>query len=191
MPGDDWQKLANLRLLLTYMLARPGKKLLFMGTELAPWSEWNHDVSLPWQLGDDPQRAAFARYMEELGRVYQSSPAFWRLDHEPDGFTWVVVNDSTNSVFAYARAAGDERRLVVLNMTPVPRDGYRIGCPGGSEYELVLSSDAERFGGSGYAAQERVMSESVPFHGFTDSIVLSLPPLGALILAPVEPRLDE
>jgi 1,4-alpha-glucan branching enzyme len=183
MPGDEWQKFANLRLLLAYQYTRPGKSLLFMGTELAPWGEWNHDVSLPWHTGAEPMRAAFGAYMAELGRVYHGSPAFWRHDHDPEGFHWIDVNDRDNSVYSYVRRAGDERRVVVLNMTPVPRTDYRIGCPAEGEYELVLSSDDERFGGSGFAVRERVSSDPIPFHGYPQSIAVSLPPLGAIVLA--------
>ena len=125
MPGDAWQRLANLRLLLAYQYTRPGKKLLFMGTELAPWGEWNHDVGLDWRSGEAEPRAGFARFIGALGAVYQREGAFWRREHEPWGFSWIDVADRDQSVVSYLRrgGAGDRDVLVVLNLTPVPRGG--------------------------------------------------------------------
>jgi 1,4-alpha-glucan branching enzyme len=184
MPGDIWQKFANLRLLLAYMYTRPGKKLLFMGTELAPYNEWNHDVSLDWHLADDPMRAGFCTFMEELGRLYREYPAFWRRDHEWEGFSWIDVADRANSVVSYVRRDGDNHVVVALNLTPVPREHYRIGAPEPGAYARLLSSDERRFGGSDYPTAARVETESSPFHGYAHSMKLTLPPLGALILAP-------
>ena len=184
MPGDEWQRLANLRLLLAYQYTRPGKKLLFMGTEIAQRAEWNHDVSLDWHLAHEPPRAAFGEFMEELGRLYNGHAAFWRRDHEPDGFQWVDTMDRENSVLSYLRRDGDRHLLVVLNLTPVPREHYRIGVPAAVPYVHLLSSDDARFGGSGFPAVERAQPEAVPFHGFPQSVRLTLPPLGALVLMP-------
>ena len=184
MPGDDWQKLANLRLLLGYMFTRPGKKLVFMGTELAPWSEWNHDASLDWHLGDDPRRAAFARYLTRLAVLYREQPALWREDPTWEGFAWIDVADRENSVLSYLRRAGDSHVVVVLNLTPVPRERYRIGVPAGGRYERLLSSDDLEWGGSGFGAIAGVDTESSPFHGHPHSIELTLPPLCAVVLAP-------
>ncbi|MDQ3696967.1 MAG: 1,4-alpha-glucan branching protein GlgB, partial [Gemmatimonadota bacterium] len=184
MPGDLWQKFANLRLLLAYQYTRPGKKLLFMGTELAPYEEWNHDVSLDWHLAGDPIRSELQQYAADLGRLYRQRPVFWRDDPHPEGFRWIVVDDRQNSVLAYERRAGGEHILVVLNFTPVPRESYRIGAPAAGTYVCVLSSDDRDYGGSEFETQERVQTEPSPSHNYTQSIVLRLPPLGALILAP-------
>jgi len=184
MPGDQWQKLANLRVMLAYMFTRPGKKLLFMGTELAPWSEWNHDSSLYWHLRDDPNRAAFGRFLARLGRVYKQEPALWRDDASWEGFNWIDVADKENSVIAYARRAAQSHVVVLLNLTPVPRERYRIGVPENARYQRLLSTDDEAWGGSGYAAFESVDTEPSPFHGQQQSIEITLPPLAAIVLAP-------
>ncbi|HXT47520.1 MAG TPA: 1,4-alpha-glucan branching protein GlgB [Gemmatimonadaceae bacterium] len=184
MPGDSWQKLANLRVMLAYMYTRPGKKLLFMGTEIAPYSEWNHDASLDWHLADDPSHAAFLRFVQELGALYGATPALWLDDFVPAGFSWIDVADRMNSVLSYVRHAGDAHVVVVLNMTPEPRANYRVGVPAAGTYRVLLSSDASRFGGSGYGSEGELRTDASPFHGHPQSISLSLPPLGALLLAP-------
>jgi 1,4-alpha-glucan branching enzyme len=184
MPGDEWQKLANLRLLLAYMYTRPGKKLLFMGTELAQAGEWNHDSSLDWHLTQAPQRAAFGEFMVELGRMYNARSPLWRHDHDPSGFAWIDVADRENSVLSYVRYDGERHVVVALNMTPVPRENYRIGAPGSGTYVQLLSSDAARFGGSGYPTAERVETDAAPFHGYPQSMRITLPPLAAVVLAP-------
>ncbi len=177
-------KLANLRLLLAYQFTRPGKKLLFMGTELATPREWNHDASLDWHLLEDPMRAGFDRFMEALGAVYRAHPAFWKHDHDWTGFRWIDVGDRQNSVVSYVRNDGERHVVVVLNLTPVPREHYRIGVPGAGPYRVALSSDDERFGGSGIGAAEQVAADAAPFHGHAHSVELTLPPLGALVLVP-------
>jgi len=182
MPGDEWQKLANLRLLLTYMFTRPGKKLVFMGTELASPDEWNHDVSLPWHLGDTPARAAFGRYVARLGTMYKVEPELWREDSSWHGFSWIDVGDKENSVLSYLRRAGDAMSIVILNLTPIPRERYRVGVPGDGAYECILSSDAVEWGGSGHGNFDVIDADASPFHGQTHSIELTLPPLGALVL---------
>jgi 1,4-alpha-glucan branching enzyme len=184
MPGDLWQKFANLRLLLAYQYARPGKALNFMGTELAPWSEWNHDVSLDWHLAGDPIRAELQQYAGDLGALYRATPALWRDDHTPAGFRWIVVDDRQNSVLAFERRAGDDHVVVVLNFTPVPREYYRIGVPRAGTYRQALSSDDRRYGGSEWETPERVHTEPSPSHGFAQSVLLRIPPLGALFLVP-------
>jgi len=184
MPGDEWQKLANLRLLLGYMFTRPGKKLVFMGTELAPWAEWNHDASLDWHLRDDPRRAAFGRYVTRLAALYRQEPVLWREDPSWDGFAWIDVADRENSVLSYVRRSGGSHGVVILNLTPVPRERYRIGVPAAGRYERLLSSDDLEWGGTGYGAIAAVDTEPAPFHGYPQSIELTLPPLGALLLTP-------
>jgi 1,4-alpha-glucan branching enzyme len=184
MPGDRWQKLANLRLLFAYQVTRPGKALLFMGSELAQAREWNHDASLDWHLEGEPDRAAFRDYMAELGRLYRDEPCLWRLDHEGDGFSWVDCSDHANSVVSYVRRDGDAHLVVVLNLTPVPREHYRIGVPWAGAYRERLSSDDRRFGGSEVETLARIETEAASAHGHPHSVVLRLPPLGALVLAP-------
>jgi 1,4-alpha-glucan branching enzyme len=184
MPGDEWQKLANLRLLLSYMFTRPGKKLLFMGTEFGTWSEWNHDASLDWHLLDHPNRAALCHFLTRLSTLYKADPVFWRDDPTWDGFSWIDVADRENSVVSYARQSGSSHAIVMLNLTPVPRERYRVGVPADTRYRKLLSSDDLEWGGSGYGAFDSVGCDDSPFHGYSQSIEVTLPPLGALILAP-------
>ncbi|HEY4216070.1 MAG TPA: 1,4-alpha-glucan branching protein GlgB [Gemmatimonadaceae bacterium] len=187
MPGDEWQRLANLRLLLAYMFTRPGKKLLFMGSELAPWTEWNHDTSLDWHLRFDPNRDAFENYLSRLANVYRERPAFWRDDQSWDGFNWIDVGDRENSVVSYVRRAGGEFVVVVLNLTPVPRERYRIGVPAAGQYQRLLSSDDAEWGGSNVGRIDGVHSDPSPLHGYGQSIEMTLPPLSAVALALANP----
>ena len=182
---DPWRQFANLRLLLAYMYTRPGKKLLFMGSELALPGEWNHDESLPWHLTADPLRASFGAFVEDLGRLYREQSALWRDDYDPHGFQWIDVADAANSVVSYVRRDGGEHLVVVLNMTPLPREQYRIGAPAAGEYVELFSSDAEHYGGSAVRTLARVETDPLPLHGFEQSMALVLPPLGALVLRPV------
>jgi 1,4-alpha-glucan branching enzyme len=184
MPGDEWQKLANLRALLTYMYTRPGKQLLFMGTELAPYSEWRHDHSLDWHLSADPKRQQLSVFLEELGRLYRETPALWRADPDGESFAWIDAGDAGASVFSYRRRAGDDEVVVVMNLTPVQRDDYRIGAPRAGRWVERFSSDEQRFGGSECASVRALDADPVPLHGFAQSLRLCLPPLGVLVLAP-------
>jgi 1,4-alpha-glucan branching enzyme len=180
MPGDDWQKLANVRLLLAYQFTRPGKKLIFMGTELAQRNEWNVDVGL--ELRSVESRVlAMKIFVAELCEIYRATPALWRADHDPAGFEWVDCTDRENCVMSYVRRAGDSQALVVLNFTPVPRENYRIGVPSAGQYVEIVSTDNPRFGGSGVLQAGILHSEPVPSHGRADSIRVRLPPLGAAI----------
>ena len=184
MPGDHWQKLANLRTLFAYMVTRPGKSLLFMGSEIAEPCEWNHDQSLDWHLAAEPDRAAFMRFMERLGKVYAATSAFWQLDPEPRGFEWIDVNDRANSVLSFIRRSNDGHAVIVLNLTPTPHRAYRIGVPEGGEYTCLLSTDAREWGGSGYGEFAVVQANDIPYHGRRYSIEVALPPLSAVVLAP-------
>ena len=193
MAGDPWRKRANLRCLYTYLFTRPGKILLFMGGELASPREWNHQIGLDRFLEKDPGHRGVRDLVAELGRLYAEHACLWRLDHEAEGFRWIACHDRGRSVFAYARydeaadgSEDDERDhlITVLNLTPVPRDGYRIGVPGDKGYEVLLCSDDEKFGGSGYAIERQLECEAVDTDGFEHSLVLSLPPLSALVLRP-------
>ena len=183
MPGDLWQKLANLRLLLAYQYTRPGKKLLFMSTELAQHREWNHDTSIDWHLAEDSRRQALMQYIADLGHLYQDTPALWRGDPNPESFEWIDCADRQNSVVSYIRRDGGDQIVVVLNFTPVPRESYRIGAPRAGRWYERLSSDDPGYGGSEFETREYVDAEPVPHHGRPQSIVLELPPLGALILS--------
>ena len=184
MTGDEWQRIANLRLLLAYQWTRPGKKLLFMGSELASWNEWHHETSLDWHLAEDPSRKGLARFLEDLGRLYRESPCLWRWDHDPAGFSWIDCSDAENTVLAYRRSDGDATLLVVLNLTPVPREDYRVGAPAAGRWRIRLASDDPRYGGSGWWLPPAFESEPVPAHGHAQSLRLRLPPLCALVLEP-------
>jgi 1,4-alpha-glucan branching enzyme len=185
MPGDRWQKLANLRALLAYQVTRPGKTLLFMGTELAVPKEWNHDMSLDWHLLEEPDRAAFMEYMARLGHLYQESRPMWAGDGDSHGFEWIDVSDKENSVLSYMRREGNAHVVVVLNLTPKPHPEYRIGVPERGEYTVALSSDDTQWGGSGYSPVTAVTPDDVPYHGRRYSVSLTLPPLSAMVLVPV------
>jgi 1,4-alpha-glucan branching enzyme len=184
MPGDVWQKFANLRTLLAYQYTRPGKKLLFMGTEIAPWSEWDQEHSLDWHLADDPPRVGLQRFLEALGRMYLETPCLWRDDHDPAGYAWIDCNDRDNSVISYWRRSGDSNLIVVVNLTPVPRDRYRIGVPFADRYELRLCSDDPQFGGGGYFRTRTLDAQPGGMHGHAQSILLDLPALSALVFEP-------
>ncbi|MDQ2669304.1 MAG: 1,4-alpha-glucan branching protein GlgB [Gemmatimonadota bacterium] len=184
MPGDPWQRFANLRLMYSYMFTRPGMQLLFMGAEIAPWREWNHDIGLEWGLAQQPLHGSLYHFVEQLGRLYHSLPPLWAADYDPRGFQWLDCCDKDKSVTSYLRWDGDRHVVVVLNLTPAPHDGYRIGAPHRGEYRLLLSSDEARFGGSGIPPQDRVHTDDLPWHGCPHSMLVRLPPLGALILAP-------
>jgi len=184
MPGDDWQKRANLRALLTLQWTHPGKKLLFMGGELAQPTEWNHDAGLPWDLLDDPRHAGVQRLVRDLNHACRALAALHRCDTTPEGFAWVVGDDADQSVFAFLRRAGDDVALVALNFTPVPRFGYRIGVPRGGLWREVLNSDAGLYGGSNLGNSGAVMAQDEPAHGQPHTLSLILPPLAGVILAP-------
>ncbi|HEY7213142.1 MAG TPA: 1,4-alpha-glucan branching protein GlgB [Thermoanaerobaculia bacterium] len=184
MPGDVWQKLATLRLLFGHMYAQPGKKLLFMGAELAQWREWNHDASLDWHLLEDPAHAGIARWVEDLNRLYAQEPALHELDCDPEGFEWIDGSDADHGVIAFLRRGKtrSEPVAVVFNFTPVPRPEYRIGVPGPGLWKEVLNSDAAEYGGSGVGNLGGVETEPIATHGRPQSLALSLPPLGVLFL---------
>jgi 1,4-alpha-glucan branching enzyme len=182
MPGDPWQKLANLRLLYGYMFGQPGKKMLFMGAELAEWREWNHDGSLDWGLLEDPAHAGIARWLGDLNRLYREEPALHELDYSPEGFEWIDANDAENSILSFLRKGkdGQEPVLAVFNCTPLPRSNYRVGVPGGGFWREVLNSDATIYGGSGVGNFGGMDATPVPLHGRSHSLTLTLPPLGAV-----------
>jgi 1,4-alpha-glucan branching enzyme len=188
MAGDRWQKFANLRLLYSYMFAQPGKKLLFMGSELGQWREWNHDSSVDWHLVADgtSEHARMQMCVGELNHLYGRERALHELDGDARGMEWVEANDAEYSVLAFLRKAKEDadRVLVVCNFTPLVRHNYRVGVDGpvGGAWREIYNSDATVFGGSGHGNGGRVAVTPVPWHGRGASLNLTLPPLGALFL---------
>jgi 1,4-alpha-glucan branching enzyme len=184
MPGDRWQKFANLRAYLGFMWSHPGKKLLFMGCEIAQDREWNHDRELDWFLLDDPAHAGVQRLVRDLNRVYRREPALHVRDCEPSGFRWLVGDDRANSVFAYLRCGADDDVpvLVVCNMTPAPRHDYRIGVPRAGAWREILNSDSQFYGGSNLGNNGTVHAQPHAAHGEPRSITLTLPPLSTIML---------
>ncbi|MCC2658104.1 MAG: glgB [Panacagrimonas sp.] len=190
MPGDDWQRFANLRAYYGFMWAHPGKKLLFMGGEIAQETEWNHDAQLDWTAleGDAPtaaMRRGMQRLIGDLNGLVVATPALHRSDADPQGFEWIVGDDRDQSVFVFCRHALDERSppvLAAMNFTPVPRHGYRMGVPRGGRWREVLNTDAAAYGGSGIGNFGGVEAQAVPCHGHAHSIELTLPPLGVVWL---------
>jgi 1,4-alpha-glucan branching enzyme len=160
---------------------------MFMGTELGQHTEWNVDGSVDWHLAEFPERKQLLAFVAELGRFYQSYPELWQNDPDPEGFAWIDCSDRENSVLSFRRQiAGQERHLIViLNLTPVPRDGYSLGVPRAGAYRVRLDSDRSEFGGGGYTKQDVLGTESHGLHGFAQSVRLNLPPLGTLVLEPV------
>jgi 1,4-alpha-glucan branching enzyme len=187
MPGDEWQRFANLRAYFGYMWAHPGKKLLFMGAEIAQELEWNHDASLSWELLDRPLHAGVQKLVRDLNRVYADEPALHGTDNDPNGFAWAVVDDHANSVFAMLRFSKDRSSVIlaVSNMTPVPRNQYRIGVPESGEWREILNTDAGVYGGSNMGNGSVVWSEDAPSHGHPASLALTLPPLSTILLKKV------
>jgi 1,4-alpha-glucan branching enzyme len=183
MPGDEWQRFANLRAYLGFMWMHPGKKLLFMGSEFGQPTEWNHDGELPWSLLALESHRGVQGVLRELNKIYQTEPSLHERDFEPKGFQWVIGDDRAQSVFAFLRLGheGSAPILVVCNFTPVPRYGYRVGVPGG-KWKEILNSDAAGFGGSDLGNAGVLGSAEFPTHGQSHSLELSLPPLATIVL---------
>jgi 1,4-alpha-glucan branching enzyme len=184
MPGDVWQKHANLRTLYGFMFGHPGKKLMFMGAELAQWREWSHDRSLDWHLLEDPAHRGVQQLVKNLNAIYAREPALYQQDFDPAGFRWIDCNDNENSVVSFIRYARDPRDFIVmiLNFTPVPRHNYRIGVPAPGYYRELLNTDAAEYGGSNVGNAGGVHTEPVASHGHAQSVRLLLPPLACLFL---------
>jgi 1,4-alpha-glucan branching enzyme len=184
MPGDLWQKFATLRALYGYMFGHPGKKLMFMGCEFGQWREWNSEESLDWHLADDPMHAGLRRWVRDLNHVYQQERSLHEVDFEHSGFSWIDCHDNENSVVSLIRRARDplDYTVMVVNFTPVPRPGYRFGVPDAGWYREVLNSDAGIYGGSNIGNSGGVQTEPIPDHGFAQSISLTVPPLGFILL---------
>jgi 1,4-alpha-glucan branching enzyme len=188
MPGDTWQRLANVRALLAFMWAHPGKQLLFMGSELADDREWNESSGLDWGLLQDPARAGVQRLLRDLNTAYRATPALWTLDTQPAGFRWISAEDSAHNVFSFIRVGADGSTLVcVVNFAAIPHENYRIGLPSSGPWTELVNTDAEVYGGSGVGNLGQVEAEDVPWHGLPASAALRVPPLGALWLHPAKP----
>ncbi|HVA36917.1 MAG TPA: 1,4-alpha-glucan branching protein GlgB [Candidatus Dormibacteraeota bacterium] len=185
MPGDRWQRFANLRLYYGFMYGHPGKKLLFMGAEIAQEREWSHDRGLDWHLLDDPMHQGVARLVADLNALYRGRRALHELDCEPAGFSWIDFRDRDAGIVSFVRRARDpqEHVVVVGNFAPVVHRGYRIGVPSAGRYRELLNTDSSHYGGSNVGNAGTVDAEPVPMHGFPCSVALTLPPLGALFLA--------
>lgn len=186
MPGDEWQRFANLRALYGHMWGHPGKKMLFMGCEIGQWWEWNHDDSLQWHLLDYDRHQGLQRYVADLNRLYASQPALHQVDYDWTGFQWIDLHDSDHSTLTYFRRAKDPSDIVVcaLNLTPVPREAYRMGVPTAGYYRELLNSDSEVYGGSNMGNAGGVQAEDMPWHGQPFSVVITLPPLAAVFFKP-------
>jgi 1,4-alpha-glucan branching enzyme len=182
MPGDDWQRGANLRLLYSYQWTYPGKKLLFMGSEFAQPTEWNFRVALPWHLAGEARGAGMRRLVADLNRLYRERPALFRHEFEPAGFRWIDCEDRAHSLLSYRRIAGDAFVIVALNFTPVPRERYRLGVPAAGRYREIFNSDSEYYGGSNLGNPLPIEARPVPLHGLPYSIELTLPPLAGVVL---------
>jgi 1,4-alpha-glucan branching enzyme len=183
MPGDDWQKFANLRLLLGYMFAQPGKKLLFMGGEFGQWGEWNHDTSLDWHLLESPLHKGLARWVRDLNTLYRGQTCLHQLDCEPGGFEWIDCNDAEASVLSFLRKGQSpaDDVVVVCNFTPVPRHNYRVGVPRGGHWQEIVNSDAPLYGGSGQGNFGGVTAAPVSQHGRPYLLNVTAPPLGMVM----------
>ncbi len=186
MPGDEWQRFANLRAYLGWMWTHPGKKLLFMGCEFAQEREWSHDRSLDWHLTDDPKHAGIQSLVRDLNAAYRDHPALHALDCDPSGFQWIDGGDAEGNVFSFLRLGPDGTPpvAVICNMAPVPREDFRIGLPSGGAWREVLNSDATIYGGTGSGNGGSIHADGTGWHGRPVSASLTLPPLSTLILTP-------
>jgi 1,4-alpha-glucan branching enzyme len=182
MPGDYWQKFANLRLLFGYMYAQPGKKMVFMGGEIGQWNEWQHETSLDWNLLGFDSHRQLQHWVSDLNRVYREENALYYYDCQHTGFEWIDCNDSDHSIISFIRWGKNHSSvaIIICNFTPVVRFGYRIGAPRGGFWKEILNSDAFEYGGSGVGNLGGFMAEPRPFHGRPFSLNLTLPPLSIL-----------
>ena len=187
MPGDDWRRFANLRLLYGYMFGHPGKKLLFMGNDFGQWNEWNHDASLDWNLLEqDPRHKQLQRWVRDLNTMMRAEPALYELDSDAAGFEWVDCNDVTRSLVSFLRKGGTDRDvlLFVCNFTPVPRQNYRVGAPTGGFWKEIMNGDAPIYGGSGQGNMGGIEASPLPMHGRPWSLSVTAPPLAIVVFKP-------
>ena len=186
MPGDEWQQAANLRAYYGFMFAHPGKKLQFMGNEFAQNREWNHDISLDWHLQDEPKHAGIQALYKRLNQIYQTHSALYHLDHEASGFRWIDHNNAEQSVVSLLRRNADnsEQVICIANFTPIPREGFRVGCEQAGQYTLLINTDDAQFGGSAYLAEPSSLeAQETPWNDCERSLVVNLPPLSVIFLA--------
>ena len=186
MHGDTWQKFATLRALYVYMFTYPGKKLMFMGNEFGVWDEWSEARELRWPLLDQHDHGGLQRLLTDLARLYRESASLHRYDFDPRGFEWIDCHDSQQSVVSYLRRAEEQITVIVVNFTPVPREGYRIGVPQAGDYTEVVNSDSTHYGGSGVGNLGRCVTTPKPWMGHSHSLQFRVPPLGALVLQRIE-----
>ncbi len=190
MPGDEWQRFANLRLLLGTMYAQPGKKLLFMGSEFGQVREWTHDGSLEWHVLQYANHAGVQKWVEDLNHVYRREAALHQIDSDPAGFEWIDCNDSDQSVLTFMRKGQSEqdRIVVACNFTPMPRGNYRVGVPRGGFWREILNSDAPQYWGGGWGNLGGVQAVPIPCHGRSHSVSLTLPALSIIFLRSEGPQ---
>ena len=188
MAGDYWQKFANLRALLAFMYGHPGKKLLFMGTELGQWEEWNCNKSLDWHLQQYEPHQKLGTFFSDINHLYRNHRALWEQDFGWEGFEWIDFHDRDNSVISFIRWARGREQCVlfVCNFTPVPRHNYRVGVPHFGSYHKILDTDSARYWGSDCVTQSDYVAEAIPWQGQQASLNLSLPPLSTILLVPEE-----
>ncbi len=184
MPGDRWQKFANLRLLFTYMYAQPGKKLLFMGGEFGQWSEWNHEAQLDWELLNHHEHAALLELVKELNRLYRSESGLYRSENRPECFAWLDANNAEENVLSFLRlgASPEDAIVAICNFSGTPRYYHRVGVPEQGQWKEIFNSDATRYGGSGICNRKPIVTRPIPLHGHYHSLTLTLPPLGGILL---------
>jgi 1,4-alpha-glucan branching enzyme len=184
MPGDEWQKFANLRLLYSYMFTHPGSKLLFMGAEFGQGNEWNFQNSLDWHVLQYPNHQGIKEVIKALNQLYKDEPALYEKSFEPNGFEWVDGGNAGDSILIYNRKGTDEANelVIVLNMTPVPRQSSRVGVHQSGKWIEIFNSDAKKFWGSGMENQQPIGTEVVNWHGRENSILINIPPLAAVVL---------
>ncbi|MFN5213198.1 MAG: alpha amylase C-terminal domain-containing protein, partial [Bacteroidota bacterium] len=184
MPGDIWQRFANLRVLYSYMFTHPGAKLLFMGCDFAQIQEWNFERSLDWHLTEDAKHKGIQKTIRDLNKLYRKEAALYEKQFDPQGFEWLDANDWERGTLSYLRKGNEhtEPLLTVLNLTPVPREDYKLGVPDAGIWQILFNSDDEKYGGSDYLKAKSIESEPAESHGNTNSITFNLPPLAALVL---------
>jgi 1,4-alpha-glucan branching enzyme len=182
MPGDEWQRFANLRLLYTYMYTYPGKKILFMGGEFGQGTEWNYDTTLDWYVLQYPLHQGMMKLLGDLNKIYCNHEEFYAHDFEPEGFEWIDCHDASQSIISYQRKAKDKSLIVVLNFTPIPRENYRIGVPRDGTYHEILNSDSEFYGGSNIGNGQGLIADPIPWMNQSHSLTITLPPLAAIVI---------
>ena len=190
MPGDEWQKFANLRALYGYMWAHPGKKLLFMGGEFGQWREWTETESLDWHLLDTPVHKGVLKLIHDLSRLYARCSPLWEADSDPGGFSWIEVDNASQNIISFRRIAPSTGNEIIFvgNFSPLIREEHRIGLPRKGTYKQILNTDHEKYCGGGFGVVRSIKAEKVPWHGLDYSASITLPPLATMWFeAPARP----